>query len=392
MVTGTDGSASPYDSDRQTLFESWGWTVTSISDTDSQSTYDTAAANNHVMYFSESCSAGNMGSLNLNLNIGMVVDEYLLWNNLGLSNSEGTSGSHTSMNVYDDSHYITSTFTAGNNITIYSPSADSRGYLSSSSNLASGGQRLGQTSSSQPMLFTFDTNATLTSGTAANRRVGFPGAESVPSNWHDNWKTLMQRSLDWAAGCGAGGGSTNSTPVLGAIGNKSVDEGQLLEFTISATDPDTGDTLTYSASNLPTGATFTPATQTFSWTPGVGDAGTYSNVLFTVEDDGTPQENDSEGITITVNASGGSVGTPITAGDVAGYSCNMQITIDHTKVAFASENFPVLISLTDDSLTTFDCGFVEDPDGDDIVFTNATFPLFPDRPIRISTCISATAV
>jgi hypothetical protein len=294
MVTGTDGSASPYDSDRQTLFESWGWTVTSISDTDSQSTYDTAAANNHVMYFSESCSAGNMGSLNLNLNIGMVVDEYLLWNNLGLSNSEGTSGSHTSMNVYDDSHYITSTFTAGNNITIYSPSADSRGYLSSSSNLASGGQRLGQTSSSQPMLFTFDTNATLTSGTAANRRVGFPGAESVPSNWHDNWKTLMQRSLDWAAGCGAGGGSTNSTPVLGAIGNKSVDEGQLLEFTISATDPDTGDTLTYSASNLPTGATFTPATQTFSWTPGVGDAGTYSNVLFTVEDDGTPQENDSE--------------------------------------------------------------------------------------------------
>jgi hypothetical protein len=53
----------------------------------------------------------------------------------------------------------------------------------------------------------------------------------------------------------------------------------------------------------------------------------------------------------------------------------MQITIDHTKVAFASENFPVLISLTDDSLTTFDCGFVEDPDGDDIVFTNATTTL-----------------
>ena len=190
-------------------------------------------------------------------------------------------------------------------------------------------------------------------------------------------ETLVQRSLDWAAGCGAAGGGTNSDPVLDPIGNKSVDEGQLLEFTISATDADGGDTLTYSASNLPTGATFTPATQTFSWTPSVGDAGTYPNVLFTVQDDGTPQKSDSEGITITVNSSGGGgLGTPINPGDVAGYSCNMKITIDNTKVAFdSSENFPVLISLTDDSLKTSGCGFVTDPDGDDIIFTNSNLTL-----------------
>ncbi len=92
---------------------------------------------------------------------------------------------------------------------------------------------------------------------------------------------------------------TNQAPVLSAIGNKTVGEGQTLQFSISATDPD-GNALTYSASNLPTGATFAPATGTFSWTPGYNQAGTYPNVLFTVTDNGTPPLSASEAITITV--------------------------------------------------------------------------------------------
>jgi Tol biopolymer transport system component len=54
----------------------------------------------------------------------------------------------------------------------------------------------------------------------------------------------------------------NQAPVLNPIGNKSVNEGQTLSFTLSATDPDTGDTLTYSATNTPPGSTFDPATRT----------------------------------------------------------------------------------------------------------------------------------
>ncbi|MGD9166070.1 MAG: DUF2341 domain-containing protein, partial [Syntrophobacterales bacterium] len=372
MVVGTDTS-QVYDGAKQTLFEGWGWTVSTINDYDSQTVYDNAAANNDVMYISESVSSGNVNTKARDLNIGIVDDECWLWDEMEYGSTGNGGGDWGStINITDNSHYITSTVSTGN-LSIYSSGANINNLPSS---LASGGQLLGQTSVSDPTLFAFDTGASLDSGTAANRRVGFPSFDSNPSNWTTNLETLLQRSLEWAAGCGAGGGSTNSAPVLDAIGNKSVDEGQLLEFTISATDPDTGDTLTYSASNLPTGATFTPATQTFSWTPGVGDAGTYTNVTFRVDDDGTPSEFDSEGITITVNSSGGgSLGTPITAGDVAGYSCNMQITIDHTKVAFTSEHFPVLISLTDDSLTTSGCGFVTDPDGDDIVFTNSTVTL-----------------
>ena len=89
----------------------------------------------------------------------------------------------------------------------------------------------------------------------------------------------------------------NCAPVLSTIGDKSVDEGSLLEFTISAYDPD-GDTLTYSASNLPSGASFDASSRTFSWTPTYDQAGTYTNVHFEVSDG---HLTDSEDITITVH-------------------------------------------------------------------------------------------
>jgi hypothetical protein len=105
----------------------------------------------------------------------------------------------------------------------------------------------------------------------------------------------------------AGGSPTNHPPVLNAIGNKSVNTGQTLQFTILATDAD-GDTLTYSASNLPSGATFTPSTRTFSWTPTSSQAGTYPNVRFTVSDGSL---TDYENITITVSTSSTPLSIPL---------------------------------------------------------------------------------
>ncbi len=94
-------------------------------------------------------------------------------------------------------------------------------------------------------------------------------------------------------------GNVNRLPVLNPIGSKTVNEGELLEFTITASDPD-GDDLDYSAGNLPTGASFDPVTQAFSWIPDYDQAGNYPDVLFTVTDNGAPPESDSEAITITV--------------------------------------------------------------------------------------------
>ena len=89
----------------------------------------------------------------------------------------------------------------------------------------------------------------------------------------------------------------NRPPVLESIGDKTVNESELLEFTLNATDLD-GDTLTYSASNLPSGATFDAGTRTFSWTPSYVQSGTYLDVHFEVSDG---ELSDWENITIAVN-------------------------------------------------------------------------------------------
>jgi len=73
----------------------------------------------------------------------------------------------------------------------------------------------------------------------------------------------------------------NRPPDL-TVDNKSVSEGALLSFTVSATDPD-GDALTYAAANLPAGASFSSSSRTFTWTPGTDQEGNYS-VLFTAND------------------------------------------------------------------------------------------------------------
>jgi hypothetical protein len=91
----------------------------------------------------------------------------------------------------------------------------------------------------------------------------------------------------------------NHAPVLSTTGDQTIDEGELLQFTLNATDPD-DDELTFSVTNLPSGASFDPQTGVFSWTPDFDDAGAYPNIEFTVTDDKDPALSDSETITITV--------------------------------------------------------------------------------------------
>jgi hypothetical protein len=90
---------------------------------------------------------------------------------------------------------------------------------------------------------------------------------------------------------------TNLT--LHSIGNRIVHAGQNLQFVLSATNPNL-DNLTYSATNLPLGATFNQVTNTFSWTPSSNQLGVYSNITFTVNSNGVPVESDSESISVTV--------------------------------------------------------------------------------------------
>ncbi|MBE0641808.1 MAG: putative Ig domain-containing protein, partial [Bacteroidales bacterium] len=66
-------------------------------------------------------------------------------------------------------------------------------------------------------------------------------------------------------------------------------------LTINATDPD-NNSLTYSASGLPSGAVFAASTRTFTWTPGNDQSGTYQ-VTFRVSDGSL---SDSETVALAV--------------------------------------------------------------------------------------------
>jgi len=91
----------------------------------------------------------------------------------------------------------------------------------------------------------------------------------------------------------------NLPPVLGSIGNKSVQENSTLTFQVNATDPNPGDVISLSVRGMPGGASFatTAAPEivsgTFQFTPGLFSAGTY-RLTFTVTDGDFVDEEEIE--------------------------------------------------------------------------------------------------
>ena len=126
----------------------------------------------------------------------------------------------------------------------------------------------------------------------------------------------------------------NSPPVLNPIGNKTVDEGRLLSFDVSATDSDPGDVLIYLATGLPEGAFFSGAT--FSWTPSYRQAGTHA-VTFSATDG---KDVVSEQIEISVN----NVNTPPIIQSVGGITANEGAIIEFRIEAFDPEGDTLVYS------------------------------------------------
>lgn len=107
----------------------------------------------------------------------------------------------------------------------------------------------------------------------------------------------------------SGGGGTGNPPVVSAPSQTyTINEAQTVSFTVTATDPDVGDVVTLAASALPTNSTFgptnprvgsSPVTGDFSFTPTVGQKGTYS-IVFTGSDNHS--NNTTYVVTIIVQA------------------------------------------------------------------------------------------
>ena len=85
----------------------------------------------------------------------------------------------------------------------------------------------------------------------------------------------------------------NLSPTLAAITNRTVSEGQLIQFTVEATDANRpAQNLEFRlGSGAPAGAAIDPITGAFTWTPGEAQGGTTNFIGVIVTDDGTPPMN-----------------------------------------------------------------------------------------------------
>ena len=89
-------------------------------------------------------------------------------------------------------------------------------------------------------------------------------------------------------------------PVVNNPGNQTVDEGSNLAFTVTASDPDPGQTLTFSLGvGAPAGATITSG-GAFNWTPTEAQGPGVYPITVTATDNGSPSLSGSAGFTIQV--------------------------------------------------------------------------------------------
>ena len=97
---------------------------------------------------------------------------------------------------------------------------------------------------------------------------------------------------------------SNNPPTLNVPGAQTVQAGTNLTFNVSGTDPDAGDTVTLSATNVPANASFNqtsgnPANGQFSFTPGQSQSGQTFTVNFSAADNHGLSVSRSLQITVT---------------------------------------------------------------------------------------------
>jgi hypothetical protein len=91
----------------------------------------------------------------------------------------------------------------------------------------------------------------------------------------------------------------NTAPVLAAIGTRVARLGQPFSFTVSATDADGGQTLSYTiVSGAPTGATLDANSGLFTWNSAFAWTASTNQVTVRVTDNGVPPLSDDETFTL----------------------------------------------------------------------------------------------
>jgi hypothetical protein len=152
---------------------------------------------------------------------------------------------------------------------------------------------------------------------------------------------------------------TNTPPVLAAIGDQTVNVGQTVAFTASATDTDQPpQILTFNLVSAPSNAVLNATTGAFSWRPWVTDANTTNPITLAVADNGTPSLNATQTFTVTVNPlaqpalssvtlSGGMIGFQVSGDSGPDYSVETSTNLIDWNTSFITNSPAMPFQWTD---------------------------------------------
>lgn len=205
LIVADAASMAPGEQALQSTFESWGYTVTLLSDDASQANFDTGVSTHDVVYVSETASSTSVGTKLTNAPIGVVSEHGDLNDELGIADAKATVVSAT-VNIIDNSHYITAPFSSGA-LAVYSAPMEG---IAVSSVVAPGLQTLADWSGAPGLVVIDQGMQTTSGGNAAGRRVMLPLGRSTAANfnWHylnANGRLMVQRALQWGTGNTDGG-------------------------------------------------------------------------------------------------------------------------------------------------------------------------------------------
>ena len=141
----------------------------------------------------------------------------------------------------------------------------------------------------------------------------------------------------------------NTAPTVTNPGDQSGETGQAVNLTIAASDPDVGDTLTFSASGLPAGLSINPGSGLISGTPGTAGV---SNVTVTVTD-GEDSASASFTWTLVAPNNAPTITNPGDQSGMTGQAVNLTIAASDPDVGdtltFSASGLPAGLSINPSS-------------------------------------------
>jgi Tfp pilus assembly protein PilX len=218
---------------KKDIFESWGYVVDIRSD---NFIWLINFDNYDVVYVSQTARSGSVtGQLDYR-SIGIINEQGDLNSDLGIASGSGTTAGK-SVNIFDNSHYVTAYFATGA-VATYSGEME---LLTATGPMANGLQTLATVNSTDSLVL-LEAGATTLAGPAAGRRVTLPLGRTTDAsfNWdymNANGRLLVQRAIQWGTGNVAGVVSVPiflSTSSAAKLGGLSFDDIDLAEYDLAS--------------------------------------------------------------------------------------------------------------------------------------------------------------